>query len=65
MFESVFKASLELIILFKLDYTTVSALSLPVSVMPQLPPLTATAAVATEAQTAMATMEKQMTQSLC
>jgi len=65
MFESVFKASLELTILFNLDYTTVAALSLPVSAMPQSLPLTATAAVATEAQTAMAMMEMQMTQSLC
>ena len=65
MFESVFKASLELIILFNLDYTTVTTLSPPVSAMPQSPPLTATAAVPTEAQTATATMEMQMIKSLC
>jgi len=55
---------LELIVLFNLGYTTVAALSPPLSAMPHSPP-TATAAVATEAQTATATMEMQMTQSLC
>jgi len=58
------KASLELIILFNLGYTTVAAFSPPLSAMPHSLP-TATAAVATEAQTAAATMEMQMTQSLC